>query len=218
MAKIITIAQQKGGAGKSTLAAHLAVSLMQKKFKVGIIDTDPQASLSTWYSLREEVFGTDYTGLDFSKASGIRVANEIAHLKNKCDIVIIDSPPHTAMEAKSSIRAADLVLIPMQPSPTDLWASKATIEFCKQEQKNHYVLLNRFNSKNKISQEIASQIENKLDASLANRVSYAAAIFKGKTVIETEPKSAAALEIRNLTDEISAILSDEDTIALKTIA
>src|SRR5690606_34037651 len=120
----ITIAQQKGGAGKTTMAAHLAVALAQKGNRVGILDIDPQGSLSHWHGIREKTYGEGYTGLQHVAVSGWRVASEVSRMKKQCDFIIIDSPPHTETEARTAIRAADLILLPVQPSPTDLWATK----------------------------------------------------------------------------------------------
>jgi len=92
-AKVITIAQQKGGAGKTTLAIHLAVAWSQRGKRVAVVDIDPQGSLTYWHKLREQRFGEDYTGLTFSALSGWRVGSEIARLKRHHDIIIIDSPP-----------------------------------------------------------------------------------------------------------------------------
>lgn len=135
MTKIITVGQQKGGAGKTTIAAHLAVSLAQAGNKVAIIDIDPQASLTYWHELRERKFGKNYTGLQFITSAGWRVESAVSSLIDKSDYVIIDAPPHTETETKSAIRISDLIIVPMQPSPTDLWATQNIIEFAYSEGK-----------------------------------------------------------------------------------
>ena len=110
VAKIITIAQQKGGAGKTTMAAHLAVAWAASgRRKVAIIDTDPQGSLTQWHSIREARMGEGATNLTFASISGWRVRSEIDRLSHEHDLIIIDSPPHTDAEARTAIRAADLV-------------------------------------------------------------------------------------------------------------
>src|SRR3954468_90493 len=105
--KIITIAQQKGGAGKTTIAAHLAVAFSQRGKRVAVIDIDPQGSLTQWHKIREKKFGEGFTGLTFSSISGWRLPNEIDRVKRDVDLIIIDSPPHTQTETKTAIRMAD---------------------------------------------------------------------------------------------------------------
>ena len=106
-ARIITIAQQKGGAGKTTLAAHIAIALNQKQNRVNMVDIDPQSSLKHWFSIRAQRFGDDYTGIHFTATAGWKINSEIVNLRNKFDFIIIDSPPHTETDAKAAIRAAD---------------------------------------------------------------------------------------------------------------
>lgn len=202
MGKIITIAQQKGGAGKTTLVVHLAVALSLRNNKVNIIDIDPQGSTMCWYEARKKHFGDDYTGIKCISSSGIRVNNEIAYLKSNNDFIIIDSPPHTQADAKIAIRAADLVIVPMQVSPTDLWATEKTIEFAKEIGKNPWILLNRYNPNSKLSKELEIPHENILKNHLGNRTVFASSMISGRTALESDPKSQAATEVKLLVDEI----------------
>ena len=212
MTKIIKIAGQKGGSGKSTIAAHLAIALAQRGNKVLIIDIDPQASLKSWYQIREEYFGKSYTGVQFLESSGWRVSSTVSTYRNKVDYIVLDSPPHTELETKNAIRLADLVLIPMQPSPTDLWATKTTIEFAESEKKDYRIILNRYNPNSKIAKEVVDQVENRLDNYLGNRVAFCSCFLHGKTVTETDPSSQAAMEIRAVTDELLMILEHTEVL------
>lgn len=211
--KVITIAQQKGGAGKTTIAAHIAVALNQKGKRVAVVDIDPQGSLSYWHKKREEKFGEGYTGLEFSSITGWRVNSEISRLKKDVDFIVIDSPPHTETESKTAIRAADLIIIPVQPSPTDLWATKATFDIAEKEKKNAFILLNRVAHNSKLAEKIASELPGPaLKATLGSRVSFAACLLDGRTVTETDPTSAAASEIKTLTNEILGIFKVQEKV------
>ncbi len=210
MSKVITIAQQKGGAGKTTLAAHIAVALSQKGNRVAIIDIDPQGSISYWHKIREERFGEGYTGLTFTSVSGWRVASEVTRLRRQCDYVIIDSPPHTETEARSAIRSADLIVIPVQPSPTDLWATKATLELAKHEKVPVRVVLNRVSANSKLAEKIAAELPELSSTTLGNRVMFAASLMEGRCATEVDPASTAAQEIKALVKEITALIADPE--------
>jgi len=206
MAQIITIAQQKGGTGKTTIAAHIAVSFAQTGRRVAIIDIDQQGSLSRWHALREKKFGIGYTGLYFVASSGWRIEGVINNLQNKMDYIIIDAPPHTETESKSAIRASNLVIVPMQPSPTDLWATEATINFAKSENIPAKILINRYNPTSKISKEIIRQLNTEVfKNTIGNRVALSSCFLTGVTVTETQPNSSAAIEIKNFVKEILEI-------------
>jgi chromosome partitioning protein len=207
---VITVAQQKGGAGKTTVAAHLAVALSQRGFRVGVIDVDPQGSLTHWHRIREERFGEGYTGLQFASVSGWRVGSEVSRMKRSCDFIIIDSPPHVETEARTAIRQGNLLLVPVQPSPTDLWATQATLQLSKSENIPARIILNRVNSKSKIVEMIEKELTGALTKTrLGNRVIYAAALMEGRGVTEVEPTSPAALEIKSLVKEVMAFFPKE---------
>ncbi len=195
---VVTIAQQKGGAGKTTLAAHTAVALAERGYRVALIDIDPQGSLTKWHYIREEHFGEGNTGLSFSSLSGWRIGGEIARLRRTHDIILIDSPPHIETEARTAIRHADQVILPVQPSPTDLWATEATIELCRTEEIPAHIVLNRVNPQSRIYDRVKSELKDMLLGTLCNRVIYASSLMEGFGVTEVAPASPAAEEIKHL--------------------
>jgi chromosome partitioning protein len=208
VARIITIAQQKGGAGKTTMAAHLAVAWAASgRRKVAIIDTDPQGSLTQWHSVREARLGDGETNLTFSSISGWRVRSEIDRLRHTHDLIVIDSPPHTDAEARTAIRAADLVVIPLQPSPMDVWATSATIQICKQERVPVKMVLNRVHPQAKLTEAISGEMVGLTANRFGNRVIFAGSMMQGYGVTEAQPNSLAADEVRALSKEIMDYLN-----------
>jgi len=210
-AMIITTAQQKGGAGKTTLAAHLAIAWSGSGKRVAIVDIDPQASLATWFGMRAEnhvaasaVSGKG--GLTHQAIAGWRVAAKAAELSRDHDIVLIDSPPHADTEARFAIAAADLVVIPVQPSPMDIWASKATITLAAAEKTPALLVFNRVPPRAKLN-DVMTGAARDLGAPIAksrigNRVALASSMVAGLGVTEAEPRSRAAAEISALAREI----------------
>src|SRR5215210_3885497 len=133
VAAIITVAQQKGGAGKTTLVVQLATALAAEGRHVALVDIDPQGSLTAWMRRREHRSPQPSAELRFSMIGGWRLSVELDRLKREADLILVDTPPHAEAEAKAAVRAADLVLVPVQPSPLDVWASAATIELARKE-------------------------------------------------------------------------------------
>ncbi len=208
--RVITVAQQKGGAGKTTVAVHLSIALMQRGFRLALIDIDPQGSLSRWHQIREQHFGEGYSGVTFSSLSGWRVGSEISRLRRSHNLIIIDSPPHVETEARTAIRNADFVLVPVQPSPTDIWATQATVELAKSENIPVRTVLNRVNAQSKLADAIRKELPDQTRNYLGNRVMFASALFEGRGVTEVAPSSQASVEIKALAEEVLSMLDMED--------
>lgn len=206
-AKVLTVAQQKGGAGKTTLTAHLAVALTAGGREVALIDIDPQQSLTTWYRERQRLYGEDGSaGLLLNSVSGWRARAEVSRLAGDADILLIDSPPHAETEARIAVRSADLVIVPVQPSPMDVWATRPTLELAQQEGVPALLVLNRVPPRANLTDEMVAEVK-KLGGKIArtkigNRVAYAGALAEGCAVGETHPSSRAAQEIARLAREV----------------
>lgn len=204
--KVITIAQQKGGAGKTTLTAQLAVAFSRRGLRVAAVDIDPQGSLTAWHALRPD----GASPLTLSQVPGWRLGNDIDRLKSDHDIILIDSPPHAETEAKTAIRTADLVLLPVQPSPMDLWAMKPTHDVARKEKTAALVVLNRMPPRGRLSEQVMNQLGAQ-DVSVAasqlgSRVAFASSMMEGLGAVESEPRGSAAREIIALCDEICGLL------------
>jgi chromosome partitioning protein len=204
--QIITIAQQKGGAGKTTLAVHLAVAWCLKGKSVALVDIDPQGSLSRWYALRRENYGNTAVHPEVRTITGWRVSNEVARLSETHDVVVIDSPPHTQTEAKIAIRSATCVIVPVQPSPMDLWATEPTIKLTRDEKVPALMVMNRVPARSVLIDEIKAGLAvlniPVAATQIGNRIQFASALLKGRGIGEIAPKSPAAEEINQLADEI----------------
>jgi len=206
LSKVITIAQQKGGTGKTTLAVHLALAFIKyHNLKIAIIDTDPQGSLGKWFMIREEKkLSSD--NLTFKTASLWGAQYESKALKKDHDIVIIDTPPKIESDARPSIESADLVLIPMAASHVDFWATGAIVEIAKKANKKILIQINRSNQRSKLISKTNDFIKSlNLSATktiIGNRQIFASSMGEGKTAVEKQKKSNAVEEIKNLSEQI----------------
>jgi chromosome partitioning protein len=210
-ATIIAIAQRKGGAGKTTLAAHLAVTWAIEGRAVTLIDTDPQASLARWYERREARLGRGSTGLEFEAVGGWRARTEISRRARAADIVLVDSPASADHDTQSAIGASDLVLVPVQPSPVDVWASRLTLELAQRERVPALLVLNRVPARACLTSSMREWLEGYevgvSSIAIGNRVALAAALAEGWGIAETDHGSLAAQEIAALAAELTDLLA-----------
>src|SRR5271169_2807681 len=186
---VITIAQRKGGAGKTTLAAQLAVAWARQGARVAVLDIDPQASLAAWVDLRRARLGTEAIGFEFAALPGWRAAQWIEDRARSADLVVIDNPPHAETEAQIAVRAAGLILIPVQPSPLDLWATEATLKMARDERRRTLIVLNRVPPRSSMTDEIAAELTGAgapiATTRIGNRIALARAMASGLGVVES---------------------------------
>ena len=206
LSKVITISQQKGGTGKTTLAVHLAMAFIKyHNLKVAIIDTDPQGSLGKWFMIRTEKKVSN-ENLTFKTASLWGAQYESKTLKNDHDIVIIDTPPKIESDARPSIEAADLVLIPMAASHVDFWATGAIVEIAKKANKKILAQINRSSQRSKLIDKTKDFIKSldlqSTDTIIGNRQIYTSSMGEGKTAVEKQRKGNAVDEIKKLSEQI----------------
>ncbi len=204
--RVITIAQRKGGAGKTTLAAQLAVAWASSGARVALLDIDPQGSLTAWVGLRRERLGETAIGFEFAAVPGWRAEQWIADRAREADFVVVDGPAHIETEARIAVRAAGLVLIPVQPSPLDLWATEATLAMARDERRPVLAVLNRIAPRSTVTERIAAELSQAgapvAAARIGNRVALVHAMTQGLGVLEIAATGPAAAEITALAAEI----------------
>lgn len=205
-AKIITIAQQKGGAGKTTLAAQLAVGLTAARLRVATVDIDPQGSLTLWQDQRAQTL-QDANTIPHRTSTGARLTSDMRDLRDQVDVIIVDSPPHTMRDTVNAIEMADLVLVPVQPSPMDVWACGATLQQARSAGIPALVMLNRINARTALFDQMTDQLVSMgfdiAETTFGNRVAFAASMARGLGVVETDAStSLAATEVFDLVREL----------------
>ncbi|EPJ2922888.1 ParA family partition ATPase [Pseudomonas aeruginosa] len=206
---IVAFLNQKGGVGKTTLATHIAGELALRGQHVILLDADPQGSSLDWTQRRSQ------QGLP-RLFSAVGLARETLHqeapeLARCADHVIIDGPPRIAALARSALLAAERVLIPVQPSPYDLWASAEMVALIREAQVFRPALRAAFVINRRVSttiigrearQSLAEQPLPALRSEVRQRIVFADSVAAGRLARETAPDSAAAHEIAVLTDEL----------------
>ncbi|WP_439816284.1 ParA family partition ATPase [Zavarzinia sp. CC-PAN008] len=209
MTKVLTIAQQKGGAGKTSLVAHLGTYWAAHGAKVALIDVDPQGSLGAWWRERTAQ-GIANPNLSLVSASGWRLTGEVDRLQRQTQIILIDTPPHAETDSKMAVRQANLCLIPIQLSPMDYWATKPIVEVSRREKIPVLLVPNRTTARGRLGPAIRARLAADglpvTTAELRNRTAYAASLFQGQGVAEAEPGGQAAADIQALASEILDVL------------
>ena len=211
MAHVITVAQQKGGSGKTTLTVHLACELAARGKRVALIDLDPQGSLGRWFLLRYDREAGLKGDITFTTSSPWGVPLEIRKLSADHDVVLIDTPPKIDSDLRPALKAASLVLVPISASQVDLWATEGVLDLALREGHRPLAVLNRARAGTKGTEAaragVAAMEVDFARAVLAQRVAYADAVGAGLGVCEQPGARAAAAEVAALADEVEARLA-----------
>lgn len=203
---IIGVLNQKGGVGKTTLAVNIAAALARTGKRVLLIDADPQGSALDWAAAREGDPLFAVVGLP--KPS---IHKELALVGEGYDVVVIDGPPRVTDLARSAIMASDIVLIPVQPSPYDIWAADEVVKLVQEasvfkENLKSVFVINRKIANTAIGRDVREALEAydlpTLEASIVQRVAFAEAAAVGKAIYEQDRDGVASQEIEAVVSEL----------------
>jgi chromosome partitioning protein len=212
---ILAVLNQKGGVGKTTLSIHIATALAagaeEERHKVLLIDADSQGSALDWAAQRTAPARFPVIGLP--KAT---LHREVPVLAQGYEWVVIDGPPRVNEIARSAIAASDMVTIPVQPSPYDVWAAEDIVNIIgecvihKPDLKSRF-LINRLFLKTTLGSEVTDALSAfaipVLKTAICNRTEYAKSAKFGLTALETDPNSQAAKDVQILVQEIVTVIT-----------
>ncbi len=202
---IISLVNQKGGVGKTTTAINLAASLARKNCKLVFIDTDPQGSAVRWHAIENN------KAFDIKHHPRPIFHQNLNELAWDYDHVVIDAPPAIEDITRSILAITDLAIIPLSPSPVDLWSCGKTLEMISEEEKQNTnlkskLLVSRKIPGTKLGREAKDAMEvfdtGLFETELCQRIAFIEAMSAGVSVMQYAPNSKAALEVESLSEEI----------------
>ena len=203
---IIALLNQKGGVGKTTLAVHLAEVLSRLDKSVLLVDADPQGSALDWAANRPD--NPPFPVIGLPKPT---LHRELPAIAKNHDFVLIDGPPRVNELARAAIMASDLVLIPVQPSPFDVWAAKEIVDLLREastfrENIKSAFVVNRKIVNTAIGRDVVEALASYpvpvLKTSIGQRVAFAESAAQGLTVLHTDPSGPASQEVISLASEL----------------
>ncbi len=195
--KTVAIISQKGGAGKTTIAVHLATAAALAGHSAAIVDLDPQGTAASWGDRRQ----TESPEVVSGQAARLGVLIDAAQT-NGADLLILDTAPNADQTALRAAQSADLVLIPCRAATFDLDAIQATLTLGQLAQRPSFVVLNAVPPRSSIGREAAEGLTEQgarvAPIMLSQRAAFAHGVIDGRTAQEYEPDGKAAEEVAAL--------------------
>lgn len=205
---VVAVLNQKGGSGKTTIATNLATALQHRSYRVALVDADPQKTASEWAARGEDTPPT-------YEATAGALDENVPALGDAFDVIVIDGAPRMTKLATSAVKAADLVLIPVQPSGADIWAAEDILDIVEERQQvagepEAVFVVSRAVARTNLADSVQGALEaygvDVLESRTGQRVAYPEALGAGLSVLETGGK--AAEEVEGITDEVLALLKN----------
>lgn len=207
----IAVLNQKGGVGKTTLSTNIARWLVMQGNSTLLVDADRQGSAQDWHA------AGDGELVSLVRMDSPTLAKDLPKVASPFDWVVIDGPPRITNIAQSAIKAADVVLIPVQPSPYDIWSASDVVEMVKDRQditdgspKAAFVI-SRAISGTQLAREVQDALEAYeipiFKARTCQRVVYASSAINGSSVLDDEMNGPAAAEIRAIVRELKEFIN-----------
>ena len=211
MGKVISLANQKGGSGKTTLSANLSVLWSNSGYKVAIVDADNQRSISNWYNSRKKYYGEDDTGISHYTFDSVDINQSVKDIKNKYDFIIIDSPPSITITSLAIIRVSNHIFVPVQPSPIDLLATIPFLDLINKEKRKSTIILNRVLPRVRLTEAMILRLRYSgasiARSKISSRVIFAETFTVGRGVADISVTTQPSKEILKLGSEIIRKLS-----------
>ncbi len=202
---IISLVNQKGGVGKTTIAVNLAGCLAMRGFRILLVDADPQGSVLQWQAIEgNELFDVKHFPSPISSGDMKKLARGYGH-------VIIDGPPAIGDITRSILEVSHLAIVPIGPSPLDIWSSKDTVSLIEEAKKVNRslkgkLLICRKIARTRVGREAREAMETYpmevFDSEISQRIAFVEAMISGLTVLQSAPRSDAALEMSSLCNEV----------------
>jgi len=202
---IISLINQKGGVGKTTAAVNLASGLAETGNRILVVDADPQGSVVQWQSIADEA------EFEVLHSPSPQLSKELKTVSRRYDHIVVDSPPAIEDITRAAIEVSNLAIIPIAPSPLDIWSSKETIALVntlgkKYRKLNAKILIYRKIPGTRLGKEARDAMQSYnldiLATEISQRIVFVEAMIAGLSVLKYAPKSIAANEIRSLCVEI----------------
>ena len=202
---IISVVNQKGGVGKTTIAINIGIGMARRNFKVGFLDTDPQGTASQWQSIEGNV------AFEVRRHPSPVFCADLTEEDLNHGFLVIDTPPAIGEITLSVLELADLAIVPLAPSVLDIWSSRTTIGMIEEAKKTNpklegRLLVSRKIPRTRLGREgrdaIAALEMEVFQTEISQRIAYVESMIAGVSVFQYAPRSEASKEIEDLCEEI----------------